>query len=203
MYNALDLKPFIRYLCYIKCKRTCLLACHLLFLFKRCISNERFVICKDHLSHLYSWANQCICFLSAEWRQKNFCNKYVWFKWTSFFQFSICNKVVWYKKNIAELVTWKIINMSAHNELIALPSCTNTKSVTTRLHCPHVCYLVTLNMRKKVQSIRQLTDLLWHVDIGGYYYETTLSWHIYTFLVNVNQIYVNSHPFDTNHNQIF
>lgn len=29
----------------------------------------------------------------------------------------------WYKKNIAELVTWKIINMSAHNELIALPSC--------------------------------------------------------------------------------
>lgn len=40
-----------------------------------------------------------------------------------FFQFSICNKVVRYKKNIAELVTWKIINMSAHNELIALPSC--------------------------------------------------------------------------------
>lgn len=120
-----------------------------------------------------------------------------------FFQFSIYNKVVWYKKNIAELVTWKIINMSAHNELIALPSCTNTKSVTTRLHCPHVCYLVTLNMRKKVQSIRQLTDLLWHVDIGGYYYETTLSWQIFTFLVNVNQIYVNSHPFDTNHNQIF
>lgn len=123
MYNALDLKPFIRYLCYIKCKRTCLLACHLLSLFKRCISNERFVICKDHLSHLHSWANQCICFLSAEWRQKNFCNKYVWFKWTSFFQFSICNKVVRYKKNIAELVTWKMINMSAHNELIALPSC--------------------------------------------------------------------------------
>lgn len=54
LYNALDLKPFFRYLCYIKCKRTCLLACHLLSLFKRCISNERFVICKDHLSHLYS-----------------------------------------------------------------------------------------------------------------------------------------------------
>lgn len=130
-----------------------------------------------------------------------------------FFQFSICNKVVRYKKNIAELVTWKIINMSAHNELIALPSC----MVLNYSPCNFIWYQIshhtsTLSSRllssnvkheKKVQSIRQLTDLLWHVDIGGYYYDTTLSWHIFTFLVNVNQIYVNSHPFDTNHNQIF